>query len=463
MPSDPQPLTLDVGNLNRRIVRLAGPAVLENLLNTALFVINTLFVGWLREPAALAAIGVGNTLQVIGQNLFMALGVAALALVARAWGAGDHEGARRLTAHAIVVTLLLSLALAIALFVLAEPLFRLLVRDNDARQLETVIASGAEYTRILMLVAPLAYGRVVISATMRAAGDTRTPMLITLLVNGLNIALAAVLIFGVAAMPGMGVRGAAIAAAVAQSVGGLAAFAVLFSGRHRLRLRWGGLSGRPFVDRMEILRILRVAAPNLAEAVVLRIGFILFTGIVGGLGAAAIAAHQIANAIESVSYMPGQGLATATAALVGQSLGARKPEIAALVVRRAGLFGVGIMLLMGACYALFGRQLAALYGAQGDVLMLAAQAVRISALELPTLALYNIYSGALRGAGDTRSPMLVSLIGVIFFRVAVVWLLTVQLGLGLAGVWLGTAIDWAGRAIVVYLLFRGGRWLTARP
>jgi putative MATE family efflux protein len=450
---------LNEHTLNRSILRLAGPAVLENLLNTALFVINTLFVGWLREPAALAAIGVGNTLQVIGQNLFMALGVAALALVARAWGAGDHDGARRLTAHAIVLTLLLSLVLAIPLIALADPFLRLLVRDNDARQLETVIASGAEYTRILLLVAPLAYGRVVISATMRAAGDTRTPMLITLLVNVLNVALAAPMIFGVAALPGQGVRGAAIAAAVAQSVGGLLAFAVLLSGRHRLRVRpddltrWSGAG---------VLRILRVAAPNLAEAVVLRIGFILFTGIVGGLGAAAIAAHQIANAIESVSYMPGQGLATATAALVGQSLGARNPEIAALAVKRAGLFGVGIMLLMGACFALFGRELAAAYGAQGDVLMLAAQAVQISALELPTLALYNIYSGALRGAGDTRSPMLVSLIGVIFFRVAVVWLLTVQLGLGLAGVWLGTAIDWAGRAIVVYLLYRGGRWRRVR-
>jgi putative MATE family efflux protein len=454
------PPLLEEATLNRSIARLAAPAVLENLLNTVLFIVNTLLIGWLREAAALAGIGVGNTFQLIAQSIFMALGVAALALVARAWGAQDRDGARKTTAHAIVLTGALSLVIMLPMLALAEPFMRLLLRDADPDRLALAITYSVDYTRILLLVAPLAYGRIVMSAIMRASGDTRTPMLITLLVNVLNVALAVPLIFGAGdALPGMGVRGAAIAVAAAQSAGGALSLAALLSGRQRLQLKVRDLLTCTWAG---VWRILRVALPNMAESAVQRVGFVTYMSIVGGLGTASIAAHQIANSIESVSYMPAQGLATATAALVGQALGARNIRVAELAVKRSGLFGMLVMLIFGTIFVIFGRSLATLYGAQDDVLELAATAVSISALELPTLAIYNIYSGALRGAGDTRSPMLVSLIGAIFFRVAAVWLLAVYFGLGLAGVWYGTAIDWAGRAVIVYVLYRGGRWQRIR-
>ncbi len=446
---------LDESTLNRSIIRLAAPAIVENLLNTAVFFTNTLLLGWLRDPAALAAVGVGNTFQFIAQGMFMAVGVAALALVARAWGAQDFASARRTAGQAMTLTLLLSVAVALPMLLLAEPFMRMLVQDPDAEQRARVIAYGVDYTRLILLGAPLAYARIVLNSIIRATGNARAPMLITLFVNALNIALALVLIFGAGPVPRLGIRGAALAIMVSQALGGLISFAACLSARVQPHLSLRDI----FVwDSALVKRLIRVGLPNIAESAVQRVGFVTFMSMVGSLGTASIAAHQITNSIESMSFMPAQGLATAVATLVGQSLGAQKVRLAELSVRRSTLFGVATMLLAGALFVIFGGQLAALFGAQREVLDLASTAVRISALELPTLAIYFIYSAALRGAGDTRSPMLVSLLGAIVFRVSAVWLLAIYFKLGLAGVWYGTAIDWLGRAVVVWILYRRGRW-----
>jgi putative MATE family efflux protein len=212
----------------------------------------------------------------------------------------------------------------------------------------------------------------------------------------------------------------------------------------------------------DVSRISTLALPNVVESVIQRVGFITFMGIVSSLGTATVAANQIANTVESLSFMPAFGLSVAASTLVGQSLGARKVPIAELAVKRTAIYSLGAMTLTGLIFVVFGQQIASIFGATGEVLLLAGMAVQISALEQPSIALQMVYGGALRGAGDTRSPMLVSLIGVIFFRIAAVYVLAVVFGLGLAGVWLGTAVDWAGRTVVMYIMYRRGRWKKLR-
>jgi putative MATE family efflux protein len=453
--SQPTALILEESTLNRSIIKLAAPAIVENLLTTAVFFVNTLLLGRLRDPAALAAVGVGNTYQFIAQGMFMAVGIAALALVARAWGAQDFVGARRTAAQATTLTVLLSVIVVVPMWVLAEVFTSALAQDPDPVQRARVISQSVDFTRIILLGAPLAFARIVLNALMRATGDGRTPMLITLLVNVLNIALAVLLIFGAGPLPALGIRGAALAIMLSQALGGAVSFVVCMSGRVQPQLR---LSELLAWDTDLVRRLIRVGLPNIAENAVQRVGFVTFMGIVGSLGTAAMAAHQITNSIEIMAFMPAQGLATAVSTLVGQALGARQARLAELAVRRTTVFGIAAMLIAGALFVLFGARLAALFGAEQEVLALASMAVRISALELPTLALYFIYSAALRGAGDTRSPMIVSLLGAIVFRVSAVWLLAIYFGLGLAGVWYGTAIDWLGRAVVVWVLYRNGRW-----
>ncbi len=450
---------LNDGTLNRTIVRLAIPAILENLLNTAVFFVDALLLGWLGDPVALAAVGLSSAFFHIAQGIFVALGVAALAIVARAWGAGNYAEARHAAGQALSLTLVAALGVTVLMALLTGPFLNLLVRDPNPLTRAAVIEQGSLYLGMLLITAPLALARLVGAMIMRAAGNMRTPMLITLLVNVINIALASLLIFGGGPVPAMGIRGAGIGTAIAQGIGGLLVFGALVSGRSQPSLTPKQL----FVwNTPDVLRLLRLALPSIVESGIQQAGFITFAGMVSSLGAAAMAAHQIADRVEALSFMPAHGLATAVATIVGQALGARNTTMAKLAVRRTALFGAMIMLAVGALYVIFGTRMVAVFGARNDVQDLAGIAVRLAALELPTMTLYLVYSSALRGAGDTRSPMIVSLIGAVFFRVSVVYLLVNVFKLGLAGVWLGTAIDWTGRALVVMLLYRRGRWQTLK-
>ena len=184
----------------------------------------------------------------------------------------------------------------------------------------------------------------------------------------------------------------------------------------------------------------------------------MFQRIIAELGTVALAAHRIAVNVESLSFMPGLGVSVAISALVGQSLGARRPELAEASVQRGLMLSAVLMSTIGLLFFFLGRPIASVFGATPQVLDLAGMAIQIAALEQPGLAAQFVIAGSLRGAGDTRSPFYVSIVGVTLFRVPVVYLLAIVLGWGLAGVWLGTALDWTARAITCYLLYRGGAW-----
>lgn len=442
---------LTPAQLNRAILSLAVPAVLENILGTAVFMVDTALIGRLNDPAALAAAGISSSFINIAQSMFMALGVGALALVARAYGSGDIERARRLGAQALSVSLGLAVVVMVAMIPLARPFLSNVVRISDP----AVIDQGTVYVQSILTTSFLALPAVIAANVMRACGDTRTPMLITLGVNVLNIILASVLIFGFGPIPALHIRGAGIATALARGLGGLISLWVLGRGLARIKI---GVSDLRQWHWKDVAHLWQLAWPNLVEQVIQRVGFIAFIGIVATLGTAAMAAHNIADAVESLAFMPAWGFAIAAASLVGQSLGAQRVDIAKLTMRRSALFTSITMAVFFVLFVFAPRALASIFGGQGEVIDLASVAVRISALELFGLAFYMLYGSALRGAGDTRSPMIVSLIGVICFRVTAVWLLAIVLQLGLAGVWLGTAIDWAGRAIIMYVMYRQGRW-----
>jgi putative MATE family efflux protein len=270
-------------------------------------------------------------------------------------------------------------------------------------------------------------------------------MYITLVMNVWNVIAAYVLIFGVGSFQGMGVAGAGVATASARLIGSLLAFYCLFAGKALIRIlprdlfRW---------HRDLALTLVRLSLPTTGEAFLTRTGSTLFMRIISALGSESLAAHQIAVSVESLSFMPGWGLATAAATLTGQCLGAKKPDLAEKAIRHTLRLSLIVMNIIGVLFAIWGRQIVTVFGSTPDVLDLAGVAVRIAALEQASISIVMVLNGTLRGAGDTRTPMLVTLFGVLFFRVAVVYLFAIVLGWGLAGVWLGTAVDWAGRSVL---------------
>lgn len=438
-------------SLNRAIIALALPAVLENLLVSAVFIADSFLIGHLNDPAALAAIGISSSYLFIANGLFMALSIGAMALVARAYGEGNEARARRMSGQAVTLSVVFAVVCMVALFPLAEPFLHLLIADEE------VVRQGTLYIHIILSTSILAFPLQVMTGIMRATGDTRTPMYITLIMNVINIALAAAFIFGFGPIPALHIAGAGWGAAIARAVGGLMALYVMVAGLSRLQVK---LREMVVWDWRDVNRIWKIALPSIIDSVIQRVGFITFTGIVASLGTVVVAANQIANTIESLSFLPAWGFSIATGAIVGQGLGARNVPIAELATRRSMYMSVAAMSAAGMLFVIFGGDIARSFGATGEVLALATLAIQLAAIEQPFMALQMIYGGALRGAGDTRSPMIVSLVGVIFFRITAVYLLAVVLQLGLAGVWIGTAIDWAGRSAVMYLLYRRGKWKT---
>ncbi len=450
----PLPEQLEREGLNRPILRLALPAVGENLLVTLVFVADTFVVGHLGDPEALAAVGVSGPLFFVLNTLFLALSIAATAVVARRWGRGDREGAGRAAGVALGLALLAAVGAVGVGWILAPPALRWM--GLGAR----TVRLGTLYLRILLVGSLFSFPMTVTTAVLRASGDTRTPLRVTAVMNLWNVVAALLLVFGWGPVPRLEVAGAALATASARLLGSLLAF------RAVLRPSGGGLR----VPARALVRwepgmartLARLAAPVLLEGGVQRLGSILFLRLVTGLGETAVAAHQVAIALESVSFMPGFAFSVAASALAGQCLGARRPDLARRAVGRAWAFGVGTMGAVALLFAVAGPGLAALFGATPQVRVLAGTAIRIGALEQIPLATVMVLLGALRGAGDTRSSFWVTLAGVLLFRVPAVWLLAYPLGLGLAGVWLGTALDWTGRAVVAWILVRRGGWLRVR-
>jgi putative MATE family efflux protein len=447
-------LELTGERLNHNVVELALPAVAENLLVSMVFFADTFLIGWLHDTHALAAVGLSGVFMNLMSAVFRAVSVSVTSLVAQLWGARDREQAGRVAAQAVSLAVVLAMVAGLLMWILAPALLQLMGASEATTRL------GVVYMRLVLLTSFAGYPISVFGAIMRGSGDTRTPMHITAVMNVWNVIAAAALIFGAGPLPALGVAGAGLATASARLLGGALGFGALLRGWTLIRLdprqmlRWDGDIVRTMVD---------LSLPTAGEAVARQAGSLMFMRVVSALGDDALAAHQIAVNVESLSFMPGFAIGVAGTTLVGQSLGAGKPGLAERTVGRVLAFAALIMGAVGAGFALLGPAIAGLFGSTPAVVAAAGSAIRISALEQIPLAIMMPLSGCLRGAGDMKSPMYATVVGVLLFRVPVVYLFALVFGWGLNGVWLGTAVDWAGRTLLLYFLFRRGAWKRAGP
>jgi putative MATE family efflux protein len=283
----------------------------------------------------------------------------------------------------------------------------------------------------------------------------RWPMLITATMNVINVLVSVALAFGWGPIPRMGMSGVALGTVVARSIGAVLSLAVLVSVRRGIGLVAGNilnLQGKAFS------RLWHLGYPAMLDRTLHSVSSLIFIRIVAMLGTTALAAHNIALHVESVAFMPAVGVGAAVAAIVGQSIGARMSHIAELTVKRSLLCSSVFMAALGTIFVVFAPWGVHAFGATPGVLRLAGIALQISALELPFLAFSIILSASLRGAGDTRSPLYVTAVCLVVFRLGGVYLIAIIFGLGLPGVWLATALDWACRSLGLWLFFRRGVW-----
>ena len=445
-------LDLTEKNLTKNIFKLSIPVAIENLLHMSVFIIDAVMVGRLGTDA-LAAVGLSGALSFTISMVFSSLNVGSASIIARHIGAKERDQAQTVGAQAIFMALVMGILATPFLILFAEKMLILMSAEPQ------VSALGKSY---LQIVGGFFVFRMIILACngiLRGAGDTKTPMKATLVINCINILFNWLLIFGVGPFPKWGVAGAAWATAIAYTIGTVLLCTKLFTGRCVLHI---SIRQIIHVHFESLKRIVRISAPAAIDAFLTQMGFLFFTKIVTILGTVSLAAHQIAIRIESISFMPGFAIAVSTATLVGQSLGAKNVNLALLSMRRSCYFAMALMGFFAFIFLIFPGQMAIIFKPEPSVLSLAVVCVMIAALEQPALAIYMVYSGGLRGAGDTISPMIITIVGTLCFHVPISYLFGITLGWGLAGVWFGSALDWICRAIAIYILYRRGRWKRVR-
>ncbi|HEV8633690.1 MAG TPA: MATE family efflux transporter [Chloroflexota bacterium] len=445
-------LALDEDRLVRSVNGLAIPIIAENLFQTLLGVVDLLMVSTL---GAVAIAGVGTSLQI------MFLVIAALAsvtvgttvLVARFTGGGQPEEASRVAKQSLLMGFVLAAVITVLGHLFAHPVVALLGVEPD------VAKAGGDYLDVVALTSVFLITQLICGGALRGAGDTRTPMVVTGLVNVVNVAVAYGLIFGHFGLPALGVIGSALGASVARMIGALALLAVLGSGRRTVDLR-GRAGWRPDVGLMK--RVLRIGLPSMVEQSFMSGGMLFYSLIVIGMGTAVYAAQRITFNALSISFMPGLGFGMAATTMTGQALGAKRADLAQrstwIAFRMAALW----MCTMGLGLFVFDEPIMRAFSDDPVIVATGAAALRVIALSQPLQALGQVMAGSLRGAGDTRFPMLATGISVWLVRLPFGWLFGVPLGWGLSGVYISNVMDAGVRAAANYLRYRSGRWRTTR-
>ena len=433
----------------RRIWELAWPAILTNLLQSTVGLVDIKIVGSLGAPAV-AAVTTGNRIFFVLQAVLMAVTAGTTALVARAWGGGRREEAARVTRT--------SLWLCIGVAGLMTPP-AVLFADSLAGvfRLESgTVALAATFIRWLSLFnVPFALA-LVLGTALRAAGDTRTPLWIGTAANLLNVFLAYGLVYGAFGFPTLGVAGAALANGIAFSFAGLVFLGLWLRGRLRVPL---GPAGGDFQPG-RIRQLVRIGTPAGLEQAVFQSGFILFLWIVALYGTAPYAAYGIGVTILSFSFLVGLGFSIATGTLVGQHLGAGDPEAAARSGWRGMWLSIGVMCVFGGAIVAAAGPIARFLIDDPEVVRLTVFFIYVLGSVQALMAIEFTLGGALRGAGDTRFPLWTVLSG----------LFVVRIGLAASFAWLKWPVEWIFAALIgdyivkasmLTLRFRSGRWKTA--
>lgn len=432
----------------RAVVNLALPAVGEQVLNMTVGLVDTFLVGHL-GAASIAGLSFANQFVMLAIMLISSIATGSTVLIARAVGAGDKELARRTVNQSLLLAGLMGLVTTALGTLLSGPAVRLMGADADALPL------GVAYLQIVscsFLPTALLFAG---NACLRGAGDTRTTMRIMLLINVVNIAVASSLIYGPLGLPRLGVVGSALGAACARTLGGIVVLLLLARGKSGLQLAWRVMR---VPDLRLIRRVLQIGIPTGIEMLLMRLADMSFFRTVATLGTAACAAHAVAMNAQSLSFAPGFGFAIAATTLVGQALGARDPQRAERDGYLAFQLGGGVMTVMGVVFLLFARQIIGFFTDDPQVVALGAGPLQVIAFGQPLFGASMIFSGALRGAGDTRWPMLANGLSMWVVRLSLALFFVLALRLGLVGAWYAMVADVTVRAALNFLRFRRGGW-----
>ena len=439
------------------ILALAWPTMLEELMQTAVQYIDTAMVGSLGTKAT-ASVGATGTVNWLVGSTVSAFGVGFLAYISQAFGAKDTEKAKKASGQAVMMTLIVGIVFTLLTAGLSGKVPVWMQVDPGIQKM------ASEY--FLILYSPMLFraASIIFGTVLRAAGDTKTPMRVSLAVNVINIILNFFLIYPTRTVSigemsflipgaGLGVIGAAAASAVAYTFGGIA-ISILFWRHGKISPK--GQSLRP---DMRILKpCFRVAFPYMLQRFATSFGYVAFASMINSLGDISTAAHTIANTVESAFYIPGWGMQTAAATLAGNAWGAGDGKKLKSLVRTVIPLEMGLMLVSGGLLLIFAPKLMGIFSKDSAVIALGVVVLRMVAISEPFYGVPIVLEGVMQGTGKTTAPFIYNLLGMWGVRIVGTYICTQILGLGLISAW-GCMI---GHNMLLFILFTAHYFIGLR-
>jgi putative MATE family efflux protein len=437
--------------VGRAVVLLAVPMVLEMLMESVFAVADIFFVGRLGADAV-ATVGITESLMTIVYAVAMGLSIGATATVSRRIGEKNPDAAARAAVQSIAVGVLVGMVVGVTAVAAAPSLLRLMGASDE------VVRRGANFTRVMLGASGSVLLLFLINAIFRGAGDAAIAMRVLWFANAVNIVLGPCLIFGIGPFPELGVTGAAVGTAIGRTSGVVYQLYRLTRGDSRIALR----AEHRGLDWRVMRSIMRMSGVGVFQNFIATASWLGLVRILTGFGSVAVAGNTIGIRIIMFALLPSFGVSNAAATLVGQNLGARRPDRAEAAVWRAGLYNTFCLVTIGLVFLLLAPQLIRLFSTDPDVVPYGVRCLRIVAAGFLFYGYGMVLTQAFNGAGDTRTPTLIYLACLWLLELPLAWVLAYPLGLGPTGVFVAVSIAFSVLAVVSGFLFRLGWWKMKR-
>ena len=427
---------------------MSWPCAFEAVLVSLVGSIDIMMVGGLGAEA-IAAVGLTNQPKFVLLAMIFSLNVGVTAIVARRKGAEDFKGANSCLKQSVILSFIISLIMAISGYIYAHEIMIFAGAGED------VINDSVAYYKILMVSIVFTSLSLTINAAQRGVGNTKISMRTNVVANIVNLIFNYFLINGVWIFPRLEVRGAALATTLGSIVGFLMSVFSVYYNTRVLDLR--GRGNWKF-DKATMKAFLSISGSSVVEQVFMRIGFFSFAIIVAALGTIAFATHQICMNVINLSFCFGDGLSAAAASLVGQNLGAKRPDKAKIYGKTGQRMAFIVSTVLFFLFILARKQIIMLFNSEEHIVSLGGTIMIIIAFTTHAQTSQTVYNGCLRGAGDTKFVALISFISIALIRPALAWVLCFPANLGLKGAWIALFADQTMRYILGKKRFDSGKW-----
>jgi putative MATE family efflux protein len=434
------------GPIGRAIFILAVPMVLEMLMESVFVVVDVFVVAHLGADAV-ATVGLTESFMTILYTLAMGLSIGASAMVSRRIGEKDAEGAAHTAAQVILFGLGLSALIGVVGAIFAPQLLSIMGASPG-------VIANASFTRVMLGGNASVVLLFLINSVFRSSGDAATAMRTLWLANAINVVLGPALVFGWGPLPQLGVVGAAIGTTIGRGTGVLYALTRLGKPTGRVRLHAHHFR----LDVALIARVIKLSSAATFQVFVGMASWIGLVRILASFGSAALAGYTIGIRIVMFALLPSFGMSNAAATMVGQALGAKKPERAEAAVWKTARYNAVFLAVIGLAFVIFARQIVGGFTSDPEVARYGIMALRTVAYGFVFYAYGMVIGNSFNGAGDTRTPTWINLFVFWILEIPLAWILSHQTGLGVLGVFVAMTVAFSTLAVVSAVVFRRGRW-----